>query len=247
MLVSWTFVELDEVGSTQTVAKELASKGAPEGTTVVARSQSSGGGREGRSWFSPAGGLYMSFILRPCNLHHPELITLFSSLAVVQGVKRATGLSTKIRWPNDIMVGPKKLGGVIAEAQSSKQEITQVVVGIGVNCNAPFTSSSVPGTEATSLAQELGKEFEISKVRHAVLDSFSALYTRWKANENLLTLWVENVSTIGMSVKAKMKTGETLFSYDAVGVDSDGGLVVTDGKAKKTLRAEDVEWLRENH
>src|SRR5712692_6055625 len=150
MLVSWTIVELDEVGSTQDVAKALASMGAPEGTTVAAKSQSSGEGRVGRSWFSPAGGLYMSFILRPGNLQHPELVSLFTSVAVVQGVKHATGLSTKIRWPNDVMVGPKKLGGVIAEAQSYKQEITQVVVGVGVNCNAPLTSSSVPGTEVTS-------------------------------------------------------------------------------------------------
>lgn len=244
--MSWTFVELDEVGSTQAVAKDLASKGAPEGTTVVAKSQSSGGGRVGRSWFSPAGGLYMSFILRPENVQHPELITLFTSLAVVQGVKHATGLATKIRWPNDIMVGQKKLGGVIAEAQSYKQEITQIVVGIGVNCNAPVPSSSVSGTEATSLAQELGREFEIQELRNAVLDAFSALYARWKASENLVPLWVESVGTIGKSVKAKMKTGETLFSCDAVGVDSDGGLVVSDGKSKKTLRAEDVEWLREN-
>ncbi len=246
MLVSWTIVELDEVGSTQAVAKGLASMGAPEGTAVVAKSQSSGEGRVRRSWFSPAGGLYISFILRPGNLQHPELISLFSSLAVVQGVKHATGLSTKIRWPNDVMIGQKKLGGVIAEAQSYRQEITQVVVGIGVNCNAPVASSSVQGTEATSLVEEFGKEFEISELRHAVLDAFSGLYERWKARENLIPFWVENVGTIGKSVKAKMKTGETPFTYDAVGVDSDGGLVVTDGKTKTTLRAEDVEWLREN-
>jgi BirA family biotin operon repressor/biotin-[acetyl-CoA-carboxylase] ligase len=247
MLVSWTIVELDEVGSTQDVAKALASMGATEGTTVVAKSQSSGEGRLGRSWFSPPGGLYMSFVVRPGNLQRPELISLFSSLAVVQGVKHATGLSTTIRWPNDVMVGPKKLGGVIAEAQSYKQEITQVVVGVGVNCNVPLTSSSVAGTEVTSLAQELGMEFEISELSHAVLDAFSTLYARWKASENLVPLWVENVGTVGKSVKVKMKTNENQFSYDAVGVDSDGGLIVTDGEARKTLRAEDVEWLRENH
>jgi BirA family transcriptional regulator, biotin operon repressor / biotin---[acetyl-CoA-carboxylase] ligase len=189
----------------------------------------------------------MSFVLRPGSLQHPELITLFSSLAVVQGVKRATGLSTKIRWPNDIMVGPKKLGGVIAEAQSYKQEITQVVVGIGVNCNTRFTSSAVQGTEATSLVEEFGKEFEISELRDSVLDAFSLLYQRWKASENLIPLWVENVGTIGKSVRVKMKTDETVFSYDAVGVDAEGGLLVTDGKSKRALRAEDVEWLRENH
>jgi BirA family biotin operon repressor/biotin-[acetyl-CoA-carboxylase] ligase len=244
-LVSWTVVELDEVGSTQAVAKGLASMGASEGTTVVANSQSSGGGRLGRHWFSPVGGLYMSFILRPGNIEHPELISLFSALAVVQGVKQAAGLSTRIRWPNDVMAGHRKLGGVIAEAQTHRQEITQVVVGIGVNCNAPLTGSQAAGGQATSLAEELGKEFQASELKLPVLDSFSRLYERWKAGEDLVPFWVENIGTVGKRVTVKMKTNGTPFSYKAVGVASDGGLMVAQGATKVVLRAEDVEWLRE--
>jgi BirA family biotin operon repressor/biotin-[acetyl-CoA-carboxylase] ligase len=244
-LVSWVFVELDEVGSTQAVAKDLASKGAPEGTTVVAKSQSSGGGRLGRPWFSPVGGLYMSFILRTGNIEQPELVSLFAALAVVQGIRHVAGLTARIRWPNDIMVDKKKLGGVIAEAQSYRHEITQVVVGIGVNCNASVSKSQPAGTEATSLAEELGKEFEVAGLRHSVLDAFSKLYERWKAGEDLVPLWVENVGTVGKVITVKMKTDETPFSYKAVGVASDGGLMVAQGATKVVLRAEDVEWLRE--
>ncbi|HKT22103.1 MAG TPA: hypothetical protein VJR06_05800, partial [Nitrososphaerales archaeon] len=70
-MVRWAFIELDAVGSTQQVAREHAARGAPEGTTIVARSQTSGAGRMGRPWVSPAGGLYMSFILRPKKITKP--------------------------------------------------------------------------------------------------------------------------------------------------------------------------------
>ncbi len=245
-MVSWTFVELDETGSTQAVAKGLAVMDAPEGTTVIAKSQSSGAGRHGRTWVSPAGGLYMSFILRPRNISKPELASLVGAFAVVQGVKRATNLSTKIRWPNDIMAGQRKLAGVIAEAQFTKQELVHVIVGVGLNCNAPMAGSEAAGLGATSLIEELGKPFEISDMKHSVLDSFAELYTLWQAGEDMVPLWKEHVGTVGKNVTVKMETDETPFSSKAVGVDSDGGLIVFQDGETKVLHAEDVEWLREN-
>ncbi len=245
-LVSWTFTELYETGSTQAVAKGLAAMDAPEGTAVIAKSQSSGHGRHGRGWASPVGGLYISFILRPRNIPKPELVSLVTAIAVVKGVRHSTGLSTKIRWPNDIMAGPKKLGGVIAEAQFNKQELVNIVVGVGLNCNTPMEGSEVAGGQATSLIEELGRPFEISDLKHSVLDSFSELYSRWQAGEDMLPLWKEHVGTVGKSVTVKLKTDETAFSFQVVGLDSDGGLIVIREGETKVLDAEDVEWLREN-
>ncbi len=240
------FTELDETGSTQAVAKGLAAMDAPEGTAVIAKSQSSGRGRHGRGWASPVGGLYMSFILRPRNIPKPELVSLVTAVAVVQGVKHSTGLSTKIRWPNDIMAGQKKLAGVIAEAQFTKQQLFNMVVGVGLNCNTPMGGSEAAGGRATSLIEELGRPFEISDLKHSVLDSFSELYSRWQAGEEMLPLWKEQVDTVGKSVTVKLKTGETAFSFEAVGLDSDGGLIVIKDSETKVLHAEDVEWLKEN-
>lgn len=219
--------------------------GAPEGTTVVAKSQSSGAGRFGRSWKSPLGGLYMSFVLRPDNLANPQLVSLVSALAVVHGVKRSTGLATKIRWPNDVMAGRKKLAGIIAEAQSYKQEITQVVVGVGLNCNAPIAGYGEGGNEATSIVEELGKPCEVSEVKHSILDSFSTLYANWREGQDMMQVWQENLGTLGKHVTVGMKTDETPFSCVATGVDPEGGLVVSKDGAKTILRAEEVEWLRE--
>ena len=244
MAMKWALIERDEVDSTQSVASELASKGAPEGTTIVAKSQSAGRGRLGRAWVSPPGGLYMSFILRPGRIGRPEAMPLIGALAVVNGVNSLTGLRARIRWPNDIMVGSKKLGGVIAVAETYGREVTWVLVGVGVNCNAPISGLQTAG-EATSIAEEVGKDVEIRKVRDSILESFSRLYERFRAGDDLAPLWKESVSTIGKSVTVKMRAGETPFSCDAVGIASDGGLVVSRSGVRSTVLAEEIEWLRE--
>lgn len=244
-MVAWSFVELDDVDSTQAIAKGLAAKGALEGTTVIAKSQSSGKGRLGRSWVSPTGGLYMSFILRPAGIPKPELIALVTAVAVVDGIKHATGLNTVIRWPNDIMAEGKKLAGVIAEAQADKQAITEVVVGVGVNCNANVSNEERLGNEATSLTEELEKQTEISALKNSILDSFSYLYERWRVGEDMMALWKGYVATLGKSVSIKLKTDETAFPCQAVGIDPEGSLVVTKEGKQTVVRAENLEWLRE--
>ncbi len=244
-MVSWNFVELDEVGSTQAVVKGLASMGSPEGTTVVAKTQSSGAGRLQRPWASPRGGLYMSFLLRPHELTQPEAITLAAAVSVAEGVRLSTGLVAKIRWPNDVLLGKKKVAGVIAEAQFYKKELVQVIVGIGVNCNSSFKAHDPLKDEDTSLVDELGEPIEVSELRQAVLDSFSGLYERLQAGSEVLSLWRQHLSTLGKQVSIKMKTEETPFSCLAIDIDAGGGLVVETAGERKVLRAEDMEWLRE--
>ena len=242
-MVRWTFEELDEVGSTQAIAKGLAAMGAPEGTTVVAKSQTAGEGRLERVWESPLGGLYMSFILRPPPISKPETVTLVAAAAVAEGIDQATGLAAGIRWPNDVMVKGKKIAGVIAEAQTFKQEVTQIVVGIGVNCNAPARTKL--GQEATSVLEETGNAVEISELKHSILDAFSRLYERWQEGEDILPLWKGRIATVGKTVRVKLKTTETPFSADAKGLDGEGGLILEATGETRVVRAEDIEWLKE--
>lgn len=244
-MVRWAFIELDAVGSTQQVAREHAARGAPEGTTIVARSQTSGAGRMGRPWVSPAGGLYMSFILRPKKITKPELVTLVTASAVVDGIKQASGLEPTIRWPNDVTIGARKLGGVIAEAQSSGGQVDQVIVGVGVDCNAPSSQMGTLQSESTSMAAELGREVEILDVMHAILDSFSDLYERWNSGEDLTEEWAQKVATIGKEVSIKLKTGENPFSCVAEGIDAEGNLVVSLEGESVAISAEDLERLTE--
>jgi len=244
-LVTWTRLELDEVESTQSLAAGLAAKGALEGTVVTSKSQSAGKGRLGRDWVSPPGGLYMSVILRPSRLARPQLISIVFALAVVEGIKTLTGLPARIRWPNDIIVGTSKIGGVIAEGQSYGREVTQLVVGVGVNCNAAVRGVKPGGEMATSLAEELGHKVRIPELRDSILDSFSRLYDRWRTGEDLIPLWAGSVGTIGMSARVKVRGGRNEFRCRVVGLDSEGGLVIDRNGKKAVLKAEDLERLRE--
>ncbi|MDG6899817.1 MAG: biotin--[acetyl-CoA-carboxylase] ligase [Nitrososphaerota archaeon] len=244
-MVRWSFTELDTVGSTQEVAREHAAKGAPEGTTIVAKAQTSGTGRLGRTWVSPVGGLYMSFILRPNGLSRPELITLVAAAAAVEGIKGATGLEPKIRWPNDLTLRTRKLGGIIAEASSLGSEVDWVVVGVGLNCNAPPPKMAGVEAESTSIGQELGKEVVIRDIMSSILASFAALYERWKSGEDLQEEWASRVGTIGKEVSIKLKTEENPFACVAEDIDAEGNLVVSFEGESIAVSARDLEWLRE--
>ena len=127
------------------------------------------------------GGLYLSFILRPAKVARPELAALVAATAMVEGIRQATGLAPTIRWPNDVTIRARKLGGAIAEAQSSGGEVDQIIVGIGVDCNAPASEMGELQQESTSLASELGRKVKVSDVTRSILASFSLLYERWKS------------------------------------------------------------------
>ena len=199
----------------------------------------------GRTWVSPVGGLYMSFILRPAKLARPELATLLTAAAVVDGIRLSTGLDSSIRWPNDVTIRSKKLGGVIAEAQSRGGKVDQMIIGIGVDCNASSSEMGDLQPESTSIAGELGETVEISDVAQSILDSFSALYDRWTSGEDLREEWSQKVGTVGKEVSIKLKTGENPFSCVAEGIDAEGNLVVALEGESVAIGAEDLEWLRE--
>jgi len=122
-------VHRDEVTSTQDVAKELASSGAEEGTVVIAETQTKGRGRKGRSWVSPpGGGVYLSIILRPSLMPSQVVqIPLVAGVAVTKAIKRATPLLPTIKWPNDIIVGGKKVSGILTEMSSELDRVNHVV------------------------------------------------------------------------------------------------------------------------
>ena len=124
---------LPEAGSTNLLALELARKGAPDGTAVLADRQTAGRGRRGRSFFSPAGGIYLSVLLRPAL--SPEerlLLTPMAAVAVCEAVERLCGVSPEVKWVNDLFFRGKKICGILCEGTEDA-----VVVGIGLNAEAP--------------------------------------------------------------------------------------------------------------
>lgn len=243
-MIRWTLKELPDVGSTQDMVRELAAEGAPEGTVVIAKRQSAGRGRHGRAWVSPEGGLYMSLLLRPPSSRRIQTLTLLASLAVARGIKNATGLKVRLRWPNDVMIADGKVAGVIAESSYSGQELSFVTVGIGVNCNTRVPSAD-SWSHATDLAKELGCKVDIQKLRDSILEAFGVTHEEWFGGADAVQGARSIMETLGKRIVITTKSGETLEG-EACGIDSEGGLVVERGGKEFTLRAEDVERLRES-
>ncbi len=122
----------DRLDSTMTKAAELAAAGAPDGTVVVAAEQTAGQGRLGRAWHSePGSGLYMTQILRPkIDASRLPVITLALGLATAEAITQITGVAVDLRWPNDVMIGPKKCAGILAQLADGV-----LLAGIGINVN----------------------------------------------------------------------------------------------------------------
>ena len=166
-------VYLRSVDSTNRYARELASRGAAEGTLVVADEQTAGRGRRGRGWISPAGeGVFMTLILRP--QAHPAQVarlSLLTALAVAEGIAAETGLDARIKWPNDIVVGGRKVCGMLLEMNADEQAVHDVVAGIGINVHQTQFAPEIAQT-ASSLDLLSGQRVCRAALVRAFLEAF---------------------------------------------------------------------------
>lgn len=217
----------ETLASTNDLAKDLGARGAPEGTVVVAETQTHGRGRLGREWDSPPGvGLYVSVLLRP-QLPPEELpqITLTTAVAVVRAVRRVTGLAPGIKWPNDLLLDGKKLGGILTEMESESDVIRHLVVGLGLNVNNPEFPPDLAAT-ATSLALAAGRSFSRVRLLQAWLEEFEALYDRFLRREfpDILEEWKRHTVTLGKRVTVRQ--GPREIRGEALDVAPDGALLL---------------------
>lgn len=237
-----------EVDSTNDVARELAREGAEEGTIVVAESQRSGKGRRGKKWISPSGGVWMTIILRPDiePVKAPQL-TLVTGVAVAETLDQECGLNIGIKWPNDILIGDKKVSGILTEVETKKGEVDYVLVGIGIDLNMDI-SNFPPDLRggATSLKAELDREIQGAELVQRFLQRFEILYSKFKDGEfrEILTEWRKLSSTIGKYVEVHKK-GRTVYG-EAVGVNKDGKLILEldDGTLRKVVSGECIHTQR---
>jgi BirA family transcriptional regulator, biotin operon repressor / biotin---[acetyl-CoA-carboxylase] ligase len=128
----------ERVGSTMDVIHQLAEDGAPAGTVVVAGEQLEGRGSRGRSWHSPPGGLWLSALFRPPAVSAVEVISLRVGLAVADALQPLISAPIQVKWPNDLMLGERKLGGILCEARWQGETLGWVAVGVGVNVRNPI-------------------------------------------------------------------------------------------------------------
>ena len=217
------------ISSTQDIAAEMARRGANEGTLVIAETQEKGRGRKGRSWVSfPQGGIYLSLILRP-NLMPSQVvqIPLLAGVALTKAIRETVPLQPVIKWPNDIVIGKKKVGGILTEMSSEIDGVNYVVLGIGLNVNMRATLFDENICDiATSLIDECGKFTSRAKLVQSFLCEFELFYKKFLTDgfTSVRDEWKELNNTIGSRVKI-MDSGKDIEG-DAIDIDNDGFLLV---------------------
>ena len=182
-------VFLEKTDSTNNEAKRRAEAGAGHGMLVIAENQEAGKGRRGRSWSSPGGsGIWMTLLLKPeFPPSQASMLTLVAAMAVEAGIRKATGLETGIKWPNDIVINGKKICGILTEMSAELDYINHVVIGIGINVNVEAFPEEIRET-ATSLYLEAGKRINRAEVIAEVWRSFEEYYEKFLETEDLLLL-----------------------------------------------------------
>lgn len=238
---------LDETGSTSDVAHRLGSEGLAHGHVVIADRQTSGRGRRGRSWVSPPGAnLYASILLRPQlePRHAPEL-TLVAAVAFCEAL-RDLGAPVVIKWPNDLQIEGRKVGGILTEMSGVDGKVGFVVLGVGVNVNLnPEELPPELSAVATSLKEALGRELDRAQVLSAMLSRLE----RWlevharEGFEPVRARWSELSSTLGARVRVNLESQS--MEGEAVGLDLDGALLLREDSGEvRRIVAGDVENLR---
>lgn len=235
-----------EVDSTNEVAKQLAQEGSPEGTIVIAESQRSGRGRRGKKWLSPSGGVWMTILLRPDipPSQAPQL-TLVTGVAVAETLDQECRLDVGIKWPNDILIGEKKVCGILTEASANPNGLEYVVVGIGIDLNVDVDAFPPELREgATSLKQELEKEISSVELVQKFLLNFETLYNEFKKGKfsDILKEWRRLSKTVGSYVEVH-KRGKVVRG-EAVGITKEGVLILEmdDGSLRKVISGECIHF-----
>jgi BirA family transcriptional regulator, biotin operon repressor / biotin---[acetyl-CoA-carboxylase] ligase len=215
--------------STNDVIEKFARDGVREGVVVFAESQTSGRGRLGRKWLSPAGkGLWFSCLLRP-ELRPQEAtqLTVASAIAVYRAVHQATGLEPEIKWPNDLLLGGRKIAGILTEMNAELDRIKYIILGIGIDVNQnPADFPAELRRTATSLKAQLGRPVLRAELAVAVLGEMDAAYARVKAGDfvSLANEWEAHCSTVGAEVT--IRAGGRQIQGRAESLGDDGALLV---------------------
>ena len=220
-----------------------------EGLVVIADAQTSGRGRRGHTWFSPPGsGLYVSVVLAPAAAttdpaRATTLLTLAAGVALAEGIADATGLRIDLKWPNDLLVSRRKLGGILAESSSLDEPFDIVVVGYGINVG----STAVPPQlrdRATALESELRRPVDRY---HVLVETLAALSRRYEdllagRFDAILDAW-RGLAPGASGARVAWATNAGSWSGVTTGIDDQGALLVRVDDRIERIVAGAVEWL----
>ena len=239
-LIGSKVVFIAETGSTNADAFRLAEEGAEEGTVLLAERQLTGKGRLGRRWESPCGvNLYCSVVLRPeLPPYEAPQLTFLSAVAVARAILAVTGLQPSIKWPNDLLMGGRKVAGLLNEMNAETDRVGFVILGIGVNLN--MRSEQFPAdlrTPATSLLLETGSVVSRQAFTVRLLQELESEYRRFRVDGfgPVREEWARYCNAFGRSVA--VESGSSNLQGSFAGIDHDGALLVqtANGRVERIL------------
>ena len=236
-----------EVESTNTTLSRLACSGVPEGTVVLAEAQTKGRGRLGQPWFSPPGvNLYASFLLRErLTLEEVPVFSFVAGLALADAVQ-AAGASPTIKWPNDVLIDGRKMGGARIECSARDTEVEHVIIGVGANLNVGLDDLALalgPKAEATSLRAATGHEIDRNAFAADYLNALDKWVRRYRKEgpASILQAWRGRDILTGRQVEIQGTGGP--FVGRVVGVDRHGWLLVRDAVGEsRTVTTEEIRF-----
>jgi BirA family biotin operon repressor/biotin-[acetyl-CoA-carboxylase] ligase len=210
-----------ELTSTMDEAARRAVAGIDDGTVLVANNQTAGRGRFARSWVSAQGNVYLTVVLRP-TLQALPFLSILGGVAVVRAIREATGLRTRIKWPNDVLLEGKKVAGILVESSVEGDKVCHALLGIGINMALNSAAMERIGLPATSVNAASGRMVRPEELLRNVLHSLDDLYVHLTHGESPLAEWEDLLDTLKQRVKVSWQDEE--YEGQAEGVDALGNL-----------------------
>ena len=246
MHTEWVAKEVlyfDTIDSTNTKAQELAEKGYPSGTLVVADKQESGKGRRGRSWVSPSGaGIFMTLMIKPdINPNNASMLTLVAALAVAKAITSVTGEEALIKWPNDIVVNSKKVCGILTEMNAQFDYINHIVVGIGINVHNERFPEEISQMASSLMIEAGGKRFHRAQIIAETMSYFEQYYDTFLKTQDLSALVREyDELLVNMNKAVRVLDPKERFDGKAMGITPKGELIVDTWESRKLVSSGEV-------
>jgi len=224
-----------EVASTMDVARDLARKGCPDFTVVVAGRQKKGRGRLKRVWLSSEGGLYFTLVLRPEMPPSLSFRVHFSAAAILaKTLRKMFGIDAAVKWPNDILVNDRKISGMLSEMEAETDRVTFINIGVGINVNNDPTPEAAM---ASCLKKILGRNISRKEILAGFLDEFENS-VKQASFDNAISEWKRYTVTLNRQVR--IVTTHDVSEGRVLDVDENGALVLerADGSIKKVLHGD---------
>lgn len=229
-------VVVDECTSTNNIAVEMAENGAPDGLVVIARTQTAGRGRLGRDWCSPRGGIWMTILSRTSRPDYMTSLPLIGALGITKALVDTLSVNARVRWPNDVVVEGRKVAGVLAEAKSAGDQLTHVVLGMGVNANFDTKNIAAISQTSTSLSTILGHQVDLAKVISTILETLERLLETLQTRAGTEMLELVRLLDSSRGTHVQVKTSKATFdgllvdyeSLTKVRIMTENGPVIVD-------------------